>query len=140
MPARWPTCPSTGRLTSCDIVGLTSQVRHNYFGAGFGSRFELFESLPAARRPNYAAAYDFCFWPGARGKPIRKFHDMIVAQLVEAGAGSGEAPAIQADGWRVVDKLDVADLASEAGHEYDLRGRQIFEENIIFKFSIFILE
>jgi hypothetical protein len=114
-----------------DIVGLTSQVRHNYFRAGAGSRFELFEGLPADRRPSHVATYDFCLWPGARGKPIRKFRDMIVARVVEAGARTGHGPGVHVDGWRVVDRVDVADLESEAAHAYRVVRAKDIKENIV---------
>ncbi len=111
--------PYLSRRWTFDIVGLTTPLRWNAFRNGVGSRFELFESLPPARRPTHVAAYNFCLWPGARGAPLGVFHDLVVAPLIEAGAGSGETPGrALLPGERVVDRLDVADLESEAAHRF----------------------
>lgn len=111
--------PYLSRRWTFDIVGLTTPLRHNAFRNGVGSRFELFESLPPARRPTHVAAYDFCLWPGARGRELGLFHDLVVAPVVESGAGSGEQPGRPlVAGARVVDRLDLADLESESRHRF----------------------
>ena len=100
-----------------DIVGLTSPIHHNYFRHGAGSRFELFEGLTDQQRPTHVAAYDFCLWPGARGRILSIKHNMLVAPVIEDGAGSGHTPGGKFAG-SVVDRLDVADLRSEQAHGY----------------------
>jgi hypothetical protein len=124
--------PYLSRRWSFDIVGLTTRLRGNPFRNGVGSRFELFESLPPDRRPTHVAAYDFCLWPGARGAPLGVFHDLVVAPLIEAGAGSGEQPGRVLSGKaRVVDRLDLADLESEAGHRYRQRPAGSIVDNLL---------
>jgi hypothetical protein len=124
--------PWFSRRRTFDIVGLTSPLRYNDFRNGVGSRFELFERLPPSRRPDYVAAYDFCLWPGARGAPIGVFVDMVVAPIIERGAGTGERPATPLPASaQVVDKLDVADLESEAGHRYGQTPEATIAENLL---------
>jgi len=115
-----------------DIVGLTSPVRHNYYRNGGGSRFELYERLPAARRPTHVAAYDFCLWPELRGAPIAVHHDLVVAPVIETGVGTGEQPALPlAPGARVIDRVDVADLQSEVEHRHRMRPPGQFTDDIL---------
>ena len=124
--------PYLSRRRTFDIVGLTTPLRWNDFRNGVGSRFELFERLPPERRPDYVAAYDFCLWPGARGAPLGRFHDLVLAPVAERGAGSGERPAAAlAPGASVVDRLDVADLESEAGHRYQLEPAGSIADNLL---------
>jgi hypothetical protein len=123
--------PYLSHLWTYDIIGLTTPIPYNYFRNGVGSRFELFERLPPAKRPTYVATYDFCLWPGARGAPLSVHHDMIVAPLIESGAGSGEQPASLAAGARVVDRVDVADVQNEEEHAYRLWPPGAITDNIL---------
>jgi len=123
--------PYISRRQTFDIVGLTTPLRHNYFRNGMGSRFELFERIPAGDRPDFVAAYDFCLWPGARGVPLSRHHDMIVAPVAEKQAGSGHMPAILPRGTRVIDRIDVADLASEHEHRYGFDPPGNIRDNVV---------
>ncbi len=119
-----------------DIVGLTTPLRYNYFRHGAGSRFELFESLPPKKRPTHVAAYDFCLWPQSRGLTLDVFHNLVVAQITESGAGTGHTPGPAFKGRRVLDSVDVADLRSEHEHGYrywppgDMRGNRIHRASL----------
>ncbi len=125
--------PYISQKPSFDIVGLTTPLRFNYFRHGAGSRFELFESLPKARRPTHVAAYDFCLWPGARGRTIDIFHNMVIAAVAEPGAGTGHHPGSKYAGARVVDSVDVADLKDEAAHDYRWWPPGNIRDNIIHR-------
>ena len=119
-----------------DIVGLTTPLRHNWFRAGVGSRFELFERLPRAKRPTYIAAYDFCLWEGARGVIQEMNRDMVLAPVAETLAGSGEAPTIKLPArLAVADRVDVADLESEARHDYRRKKRGTIRDNVLRRAS-----
>lgn len=125
--------PYISGLPTFDIVGLTSPVRFNYFRNGVGSRFELFERLPEAKRPTHVAAYDFCLWPGARGPTLGMHHDMMLAPMAETGAGSGETPQGSLDGFVIVDRVDVADLESEHAHAYRLTPTGTIRDNVVHR-------
>jgi hypothetical protein len=117
-----------------DILGLISNRLANYANQGPGVRLELLDSLPPDRRPTHFAYYPG--WMGTRAfwgdlllrtpipPPIYKKKrlvggsDMQVFKARWDMAGSGDTPIDGPAGWSVVDRLDVADLASEAAHGY----------------------
>jgi hypothetical protein len=142
--------PKTARLLVCDagaipylserwtfdIVGLTTPLRFNWFRHGRGSRFELFERLPPARRPTHVAAYGFCLWPGVHGPVSEMFYDMLLAPVVEEGAGTGDRPGIELPAsLKLVDSLDAADLQSEHDHGYSCDPPGNVHENILSRFQ-----
>jgi hypothetical protein len=116
-----------------DLVGLTSPVSYNYFRNGVGSRFELFERLPKAKRPTHIAAYGFCLWHGAEGTTLSMHRDMMIAELAEKDAETGHVPLTQYAGWKVADRVDIADLHSEAEHGYTQSFRGSITDNIVHR-------
>lgn len=118
--------------TTFDVVGLTTNDEARYWSAGAGSRFEHYERLGPSRLPTLFIVYPEWF----------AIHDLLGAELTAryvpgatilggermsahrpdySSLGSAEHPdpALLRDGERVIDRLDVADLESEAEHRYD---------------------
>ena len=121
----------SGRQT-IDLVGLTTAGNSAPWRHGSGSLFERLEAMPPDQRPQYFAIFPnwFNFPEGLFLQPlhrIRVFEPSIIdAEKVLYQARwtadlSGEVirnRTLLAEGWRVVDKVDVADLASERRHGY----------------------
>ena len=123
-----------------DVVGLVTNRQAQWCNNGPGTRFESLERIPIDARPTH-----FAYYPGWL---LAGPNDMFGAVLLEAKlsaplllsddvkprlvggdsmlvmeanwdlAGSGDRPMLPYDGWRMVDALDVADLASETEHGY----------------------
>ncbi len=128
----------SGRRT-LDLVGLTTPGFAGVWKQGSGALYESLEALPPERRPDW-----FCFFPNwfeldglgiwQRKGSVRLLTPSIVdAEKVLARAdwtlaGSGDAPRVAlADPLatlRVVDRLDVADLASERAHDFRWTNRE----------------
>lgn len=124
-----------GRRPILDLLGLVSRGPTDPVNEGAGALYEHLESLPAARRPTHFAIYpDWMrlsdsgllgtpvhtaplFRPSIAGSP----QPLTIYPASWALAGSGERPLGLPPGWRVVDALDVADLASERRHAYRFR-------------------
>jgi hypothetical protein len=119
-----------------DMLGLVTNHQAGIANHGAGSRFEFLESLPAEQRPTH-----FAYYPSWLGNvdfygdvllqtPLRVRVKGIVKsplvgdadmQLIVASfdhVGTGERPLGDHAGWRVVDRLDVAHLASERAHDW----------------------
>jgi hypothetical protein len=97
---------------------------------GPGALFELLERLPPERRPTHLASG--ARWPD----PVALFGAVVLetfpARPPPRGHGGGlrlhaaswdlahtaERPLDAVPGWRVVDRVDVADLADERGHRH----------------------
>ncbi|MCY3664231.1 MAG: hypothetical protein OXH81_01105 [Gemmatimonadetes bacterium] len=121
----------SGRQT-IDLVGLTTAGNSAPWRHGSGSLFERLEAMPPEQRPQYFAIFPnwFNFPEGLFLQPlhrIRVFEPSIIDaekmlyQAHWAADLSGEAirnRTLLAEGWRVVDKVDVADLESERRHGY----------------------
>jgi hypothetical protein len=129
-----------------DMLGLVTNFQADVANNGPGSRFEFLESLPPERRPQL-----FAYYPGWMG--TREFfsdvdalkHTSLNPQL-EAGrlvgendmqvivpnwdhVGTGERPLNDHAGWGLVDRVDVADIASERAHRWSGRmGRRQFAD------------
>lgn len=102
-----------------DIVGLAARHAGNAYLSGAGSRFEETERAGPARWPTHAALYSWCGWPGAFVTPLSTHADLVVSRFVEEGLGSAEAPLDPALARRdALDRLDLADLASERAHAW----------------------
>ncbi len=123
-----------------DLVGLTTPGFAGLWTQGPGVLVEKIESLPEGRRPDW-----FCFFPNwfdfggldlwQRKGSVRLLSPSIVdAEKVLARAdmsfvGTGDQPRLgapepgapQGASWRVVDRLDVADVDSERAHEFTQR-------------------
>ena len=120
------------RRQTIDLVGLTTAGNSEPWRHGSGSLFERLEAMPPAQRPQYFAIFPnwFNFPEGIFLQPlhrIRVFEPSIIdAEKVLYQARwsddlSGESirnRTLLEEGWRVVDKVDVADLASEGRHDY----------------------
>ncbi len=116
-----------------DMLGLVTNGQAHVASHGPGARFELLESLPPERRPTHFAYYPE--WMGqaeffgevVRSTPLpRAFiqrrlvgvHDMQLIAATWDHAHTAERPLDPHPGWRIVDRLDVADLASERAHRW----------------------
>lgn len=121
----------SGRSTF-DVVGLTTSGEARYWAAGPGSRFEHYERLGRARLPTHYIVYPEWFalaeLLGARleeryvpGASILGGQRMVAYVADHARLGSAERPTASTLQTRdLVDRLDVADLESEAEHGYQL--------------------
>jgi hypothetical protein len=113
-----------------DLVGLVSHEPLGVVNHGPGARFELLERLAEARFTHFAV---YPGWLGTtefygedlyhtplrpRFQPRRLAGDVDL-QVIAANwdhAGSGERPLHDHSGWAIVDRIDIADLESEAAH------------------------
>jgi hypothetical protein len=118
-----------------DMLGLVTNFQADVANNGGGSRFEFLESLPPERRPDLFAYYPP--WMGTnefygavlqqtplrspfieQSKRLAGGQDM---QLIAASwdhVGTAERPFHPQPGWTLVDRIDVADLASERAHAW----------------------
>lgn len=125
-----------------DIVGLTTRDEARYWVAGVASRFEHYERLHrggSSDLPTHFIVYpEWMALDSVLGEPL---YEAVVTDSTILGGrtmrayvadwsklGSGE------DAWShsgdVIDTLDVADLESEAAHEYDLLGARNGEQAV----------
>jgi hypothetical protein len=120
----------SGRRTF-DIVGLTTPGEARYWVGGAGSRFEHYEHLPPERRPTHFIVYPEWFGlpellgdclterrvDGATilGGPL-----MVACRANYESLSSAQTPSTNVTSRRLLDELDVADLDSEAAHDYAL--------------------
>ncbi|HEX7836794.1 MAG TPA: hypothetical protein VF469_04990, partial [Kofleriaceae bacterium] len=116
-----------------DLVGLTTGWPAEVANHGPGARFEFLESLPPEQRFSHFAVYpswlgttefsgdDLYHTPLApRFEPRRLAGDADL-QVIAARwdhVGTGERPLSDHTGWAIVDRIDIADLASEAAHRW----------------------
>jgi hypothetical protein len=136
-----------GNRATFDIVGLTTRDEARYWVAGVGSRFEHYERL--YRRGSSALPTHFIVYPewmaldAVLGQPL---HEAVVTDSTILGGstmrvyvsdwsklGSGEEPWSHAG--NAIDTLDVADLESEASHDYELLGARDGEQTVGESFS-----
>ncbi|HLL24524.1 MAG TPA: hypothetical protein VK427_20475, partial [Kofleriaceae bacterium] len=114
-----------------DMLGLVTNHQTNVANHGPGARFEFLERLPVERRPTHFAYYpawmgqDEMFGEVLLDTPIgQAFHHRRLVgdtnmQLIAARwwtAHTAERPFAVPAGWRVVDRVDIADVADEAAH------------------------
>ena len=114
-----------------DMLGLVTNHQAGIANHGAGSRFEFLESLPPERRPSHFAYYPS--WLGTNElfgdvlfhTPLRRAitkqrlvgdADMQLIVATWDHVGTGERPLTPHDGWALVDRVDVAFLASERAH------------------------
>jgi hypothetical protein len=113
-----------------DIVGLTTRGEARYWTAGAGARFEHYERLGAQRLPTHFIVYpDWIGIPELLGERLteRTVVNATILGGTTMGAyvadysllGSGERPT-NTPAAALLDRLDVADLESEAEHAYEL--------------------
>lgn len=116
-----------------DMLGLVTNYQAGVANNGAGSRFEFLESLPPEQRPTH-----FAYYPGWMGQaelfgqvllhtPLHpgltqpRFAgdgDMQVIAATWDHVGTGERPLEAHAGWALVDRVDVASMASEKAHGY----------------------
>lgn len=116
-----------------DMLGLVTNYQAGIANNGAGARFEFLESLPEAQRPTH-----FAYYPGWMGTTdfygatvlstplmaqfaMARLAGAVDMQIIEARWGqhlSAEAPFTPHPGWRMVDRVDVADMASERAHQW----------------------
>jgi hypothetical protein len=116
-----------------DMLGLVTNHQAGIANNGPGARFEFLESLPPERRPTHFAYYPgwlgtTAFWGPVlkhtnlrRGIDSRRLVGEGDMQIIEARwdhVGTAERPFNDHTGWAVVDRLDIAHLASERGHDW----------------------
>jgi hypothetical protein len=125
--------PYYSRRASFDLVGLTTRGAALPFRTGYGALAEFLESLPEEERFDY-----YCVFPGwfpsfstqgFFGEELYRINDPYSDPLHEKKvfranwdwAGSGDRARLPENwpGWTLCDRLDVADLASEADHDYE---------------------
>jgi hypothetical protein len=130
-----------GGKKTFDIVGLTTEGEARYYVAGPGSRFEHYEKLRGSGKlPTHFIVYpDWMGIPSVvgdqlmeatvsdTGRSILGGETMIAYEADWSKLGSGEKPWTPV-ATEPIDVLDVADLESEADHEYALLGAGEFEE------------
>ena len=121
----------SGRQT-IDLVGLTTAGNSASWRHGSGSLFERLEAMSPDQRPQYFAIFPnwFNFPEGLFLQPLHRIRvfepsiidaEKVLYQAHWAAGLSGETirnRTLLEEGWRVVDKVDVADLASERRHRY----------------------
>ena len=120
------------RRQTIDLVGLTSAGNSTPWRHGSGSLFERLEAMPPDQRPQYFAIFPnwFNFPEGLFLQPLHRIRvfepsiidaEKVLYQARWAADLSGEVirnRTLLEEGWRVADKVDVADLASERRHGY----------------------
>jgi hypothetical protein len=127
-----------------DMLGLVTNHQADVANNGPGSRFEFLESLPPARRPTHFAYYpswmgqaDFfgdvllhTFWHASIAKDrLVGGDDMQILTATWDHAGTAERPLNDHTGWALVDRIDVADIASERAHDWHgALGRRNFRD------------
>lgn len=120
-----------------DMLGLVTNYQAGVANHGPGSRFEFLEHMPADERPTHFAYYPSWLGtnefygevllttplrPGFESRRMVGDGDMQVIAANWDHIGTGERPLVEHAGWTVVDRIDIADLASERAHGW--RGAQ----------------
>ena len=118
-----------------DMLGLVTNDQAGIANNGPGARFEFLESLSPERRPTHFAYYPG--WLGTAeyfgetllhttlrpGLPTKRGRlvgegDMQVIAANWDHAHTGERPLNDHTGWTIVDRVDIADMASERAHRW----------------------
>ncbi len=118
-----------------DMLGLVTNHQAGIANNGPGARFEFLETLPPEQRPTHFAYYPD--WLGTHEffgevlmhtemlPPLTRDKARLVGeadmQIIVASwdhVGTGERPLNDHTGWAIVDRLDIADLASERAHDW----------------------
>ncbi|HTL38909.1 MAG TPA: hypothetical protein VL326_37515, partial [Kofleriaceae bacterium] len=116
-----------------DMLGLVTNHQAGIANNGPGARFEFLESLPPDQRPTH-----FAYYPAWMGTP-EFFGDALLHTYLRPGieprrlvgegdmqvlvanwdhVGTGERPLGDHTGWSIVDRVDIADIASERAHQW----------------------
>jgi len=127
--------------TTFDVVGLTTRGEARYWVGGAGSRFEHYERLPAGALPTHFIVYPEWFGiPQLLGKYLTERRvdgasilggPLMVAYRADfSSLRSGAWQTLDTGSRKPLDELDVADLESEAAHDYVL-GPASAQDNIV---------
>ena len=127
--------PYYSRRRAYDLIGLVTQDSAEAFIEGPASVFERIEALPPVDQPDYYAIYPFGMRfaeddigflrqinifvlddPTIAGGPWKIIYEAD-NRLLGAGDSPRQLPRLAED-WRLVDRLDVAELDSEQAHSY----------------------
>lgn len=116
-----------------DMLGLVTNYQAGIANNGPGARFEFLERIPAAQRPTHFAYYPSWLGtnefygevllhtplrPGFEPRRMVGDGDMQIIVADWDHVGTGESPLVEHPGWAVVDRIDIADLASERAHAW----------------------
>jgi hypothetical protein len=105
-----------------DIIGLTTRGIVPYALLEVPGRVEALGAIPAARRPRFAALYGSSLPAPLVGRVLDRQRNF---QLYEIDWRPLDAADVPEDAGEVVDRLDVADPASEAAHGYRFAPRDL---------------
>ncbi len=135
-----------GGRPTFDVVGLTTPSEGRYWVAGPGSRLEHYERLrqssPSSLPTHFIVYPEWMACPAVLGDVL---HEAVVRDATILGGqvmtvyearwtslGTGARPWSETSA--IVDEVDVADLESEASHEFELlgarEGEQVAEEDL----------
>ena len=139
-------CPIHGSYAPARLLWLASDCPDLFARAsrwGVAAAIELIERIPSDSRPDVLAIYpgwwgDFPLWFGApldgvsvRGNVIcGGLTKMIYEARWDALDGGGAPATPSGAGLRAVARIDVADVLSEAEHDYETRGALGFTERL----------
>jgi hypothetical protein len=116
-----------------DMLGLVTNHQAGIANNGPGSRFEFLESLPVDERPTHFAYYPGWmgtheYWGevlmhttlrrGIEGRRLAGDSDMQIIVADWDHVHTGERPLNDHPGWKMVDRVDIADMASERAHHW----------------------
>lgn len=120
-------------LPGLDLIGLGGFGKLPFARAGvhgLGASLELLERIPPEERPDYFALYpswwgNFPSWFGSyvvevpvHGNVICGGAEKVIYRANWQSFDKGHSPRSLAEGERIADELDIADLVSEREHEY----------------------
>lgn len=123
------------QMPGVDAFGLGTTSKLPFAKAvrlGNGATVELIERMPDGARPDLMALYpswwkDLPLWFGQRLLDVDITGNVMcgaskkVLYRADWGALDGSSsPIVAHDGWHVVDELDIADLVSEATHDFSV--------------------
>lgn len=124
-----------------DVVGLTTRGEARYWVGGAGSRFEHYERLPRGELPSHFIVYpewfaipnllgECLYERRVEGATILGGPVMVACRADYSSLGSGAEPLVETGARAKLDELDVADLESEAAHDYQLYGA-LSQDNLV---------
>lgn len=116
-----------------DMLGLVTNHQAGIANNGPGARFEFLESLAPGERPTHFAYYPGWmgtheYWGevlmhttlrrGIEGRRLAGDGDMQIIVANWDHVRTGERPLNDHPGWKLVDRVDIADIASERAHNW----------------------
>jgi hypothetical protein len=116
-----------------DMLGLVTNHQAGIANHGPGARFEFLDNLPVDQRfthfayyPSWMGTSEFFaadllhtpLRPGFAASRLVGDSDMQVLAASWDHTGTGRRPLTPHPGWSIVDRINIADLASEADHHW----------------------